>query len=150
MKLSQLISEYVAFKKSLGEVGRTDGYVLRAFGRAMGDETDIRDVQPGRVNAFLAGTGPVTSHWHRKHCSLVSFYRYVIGHGHVASSPLPTMLPKQAERFARTFTPAMNCAVCSMRLALTEPNEPSWSHILSEPFYCCFTERDCESARLSP
>jgi integrase/recombinase XerD len=99
MKLSQLISEYVAFKRSLGEVGRTDGYVLRAFGRAIGDEADIRDVRPGQVNAFLAGRGPVTSHWHRKHCSLVSFYRYAIGHGHVASSPLPTALPNQAERF---------------------------------------------------
>lgn len=100
MKLSQLISEYVAFRKSLGEVGRTNGYILRAFGKAMGDETDIGDVQPDRVNAFLAGSGPVTSHWHRKHSSLISFYRYAIAHGHVASSPLPTVLPKQPERFA--------------------------------------------------
>jgi len=100
MKLSQLISEYVAFRKSLGEVGRTNGYILRAFSKAMGDEADIGDVQPYRVNAFLAGSGPVTSHWHRKHSSLISFYRYAIAHGHVASSPLPTVLPKQAERFA--------------------------------------------------
>ncbi len=100
MKLSQLIGEYVAFKKSLGGVGRTDEYVLRAFSRAMGDEIDIRDVQSDQVSAFLAGSGPVTSHWHRKYCSLISFYRYAIAHGHVASSPLPTVLPKQAERFA--------------------------------------------------
>lgn len=100
MKLSQLISEYVAFRKSLGEVGRTNGYVLRAFGRAMGDEIDIGDVQPDRVNAFLAGSGSVTSYWHRKHSSLTSFYRYAIAHGHVASSPLPTVLPKPPERFA--------------------------------------------------
>jgi hypothetical protein len=55
MKLSQLIYEYIAFRKSLGEVGRTDGYCLRAFSRAMGDEVDIRDVLSDRVNTFLAG-----------------------------------------------------------------------------------------------
>ena len=36
MKLSQLIYEYIAFRKSLGEVARTNGYCLRAFGQAMG------------------------------------------------------------------------------------------------------------------
>jgi len=100
MKLSQLISQYIAFKKSLGEVVRTNGYALRAFGRAMGEEVDIRDVQADRVNAFLSGTGPVTSAWHRKHSCLSSFYRYAIAHGHVACSPLPTVLPKQPARFA--------------------------------------------------
>lgn len=100
MKLSQLIGEYIAFRKSLGIIGRTEGYILRAFGRAMGDETDIRDVQPDRVNAFLSGSGQVTVNWHRKHSSLISFYRYAIAHGQVASSPLPTVLPKTPERFA--------------------------------------------------
>jgi integrase/recombinase XerD len=100
MKLSQLVDEYIAFKKSLGVVGRTDGFMLRAFAKAMGDEIDILDVDPNRVLAFIAGNGPVTSHWHRKHCTLTCFYRYAITHGHVASSPLPTVLPKQPERFA--------------------------------------------------
>jgi len=100
MKLSQLIYEYIAFRKSLGEVARTNGYCLRAFSRAMGDEVDIREVLSDRVNTFLAGNGPVTSYWHRKHSSLTSFYRYAIAHGHVAFSPLPTVLPKQPERFA--------------------------------------------------
>jgi integrase/recombinase XerD len=99
MKLSLLVNEYIAFKKSLGVVGRTDGYVLRAFAKAMGDEVDIRAVQPDRVSAFLAGDGPVTLHWHRKHSTLTSFYRYAIAHGHVAISPLPTALPKPPERF---------------------------------------------------
>lgn len=100
MKLSQLVNEYIAFKKSLGVVGRTDWFTLRAFAKAMGDEVDIRTVQPDRVSAFLAGSGPVTSHWHRKHCTLASFYRYAISHDHVTSSPLPTTLPKQPKSFA--------------------------------------------------
>ena len=100
MNLSQLISQYIAFKKSLGEVCRTDGYVLRAFGIEM-DEINIRDVQTDRVNAFLAGKGgSITSGWHRKHSALISFYRYAMAHGHVACSPLPTVVPKQSERFA--------------------------------------------------
>jgi site-specific recombinase XerD len=98
MKLSQLVSEYVAFRKSLGFVGRSDWFTLRAFAKAMGDEIDVQAVQPDRVSAFLTGTGPVTSHWHRKHSTLISFYRYAIAHGHVASSPLPTVVPKQPKR----------------------------------------------------
>lgn len=99
MKLSQLVDEYIVFKKSLGVVGRTDGFTLRAFAKAMGD-VEIRAVVPDRVSTFLAGGGPVTSHWHRKHCTLTSFYRYALAHGHVGCSPLPTVLPKQPERFA--------------------------------------------------
>ena len=56
MKLSQSISEYVAFRKALGVVGRTDRFILQAFAKAMGKEIDIRAVQPDRVSAFFPET----------------------------------------------------------------------------------------------
>lgn len=148
MKLSQLISEYIAFRKSLGIIGRTEGYILRAFGRAMGDETDIRDVQPDRVNAFLSGSGQVTVNWHRKHSSLISFYRYAIAHGHVASSPLPTVLPKTPERFA-PYTAATRFAVCLTPLTFIDM-DASLSRTLFGVFYFCFMELDYGLARPFP
>ena len=43
--------------------------------------------------------GPVTSAWHVKHTTLLGFYRYAIGRGHVAEAPLPTVLPKRPPAF---------------------------------------------------
>ena len=99
MKLHQLISQYVAFRKSMGEKFNTCECVLKAFCRAMGDQVDINDVRADRVVTFLAGAGPVTSHWHRKHTTLRGFYRYAISRGWVISSPLPTVVPQLPARF---------------------------------------------------
>lgn len=92
MKLATLVTTYVAFKRSLGMRFISDANLLRAYCRAMG-EIDVAAVAPGAVRAFLAGTGPVTTYWHQKYKSLGSFYRYAIGRGFVATSPLPTTVP---------------------------------------------------------
>jgi integrase/recombinase XerD len=147
MNLSQLVSEYIAFKKSLGVVGRTDGFSLRAFAKGMGDEIDIREVAHDQVLAFITGNGPITSNWHRKHCTLTSFYRYAIAHGHVASSPLPAVVPKQPKRFAayiysRDELRRLLEATDSYRHGrLIEPHTFALS-------YCCSMEQDCASVRL--
>lgn len=99
MRLRQLISQYVAFRKSMGERFNTCEYVLKAFCRAMGNQVDINDVRADRVGTFLAGAGPVTNHWHRKHTTLRGFYRYAISRGWVISSPLPTVVPQLPPRF---------------------------------------------------
>ena len=56
-------------------------------------------MQADRVKAFLDGRGPITRYWHRKLTVLRGFYRYAISRGYVAVAPLPTMVPKQPERF---------------------------------------------------
>lgn len=129
MKLRQLVEQYVAFKQSLGADFRTSAYALKAFSKALGDELDVQDVQPQQVNAFLVGTGPITSHWHRKHSALVGFYDYAISHRYVATSPLPTVLPKKPERCApyiythdelrRLFS---STAACQRQRTLLEPD----------------------------
>lgn len=92
MKLATLVSTHVAFKRSLGMRFLSDANLLRAYCRAMGG-IDGAAVAPGAVRAFLAGPGPVTTYWHQKHKILSSFYRYAIGRGCVATSPLPTTVP---------------------------------------------------------
>ena len=64
----------------------------------MGDIT-LADVQPAPVLAFLAGKGPVTRFWHRKHEVLIGFYRFAIARGYCTVSPLPTLVPKRPPAF---------------------------------------------------
>jgi integrase/recombinase XerD len=99
MKLKQLIAQYVAFRKSMGNDFETVERLFKTFCRAMGDEIEVDDVTADRVKAFLDGAGPITSYWHRKHTTLNGFYRYALSRGHVSVSPLPTLTPKQPERF---------------------------------------------------
>ena len=99
MNLQQLIERYVCHRQSLGEKFQTNGYILRAFGRAIGGEADVADVRAEQVNAFLAGSGPLTRTWHGKYHALLAFYRYAISRGHVTSAPLPTVVPKRPPPF---------------------------------------------------
>jgi len=98
MKLSQLATEYVTFKQSLGMRFRTECVILDAFCRAIGD-IDITQVSSSSVQNYLAGTGPITTFWHRKFEALNGFYRYVISRGHISLSPLPKILPKRPAPF---------------------------------------------------
>ena len=98
MNLQLLIEQYIAHRRSLGEQGST-GYVLRAFGRAVGAGADIADVRGEQVDAFLAGTGPITRTWHDKYNTLRVFYRYAVSRGYVATAPLPVVIPKRPPPF---------------------------------------------------
>lgn len=92
MTLADLVHTYVAFKRALGMRFVSEAKLLRAYCRALG-EIEAAAVPPAAVRAFLAGTGPVTAYWHLKYRILGSFYRYAIGRGFVASSPLPATVP---------------------------------------------------------
>jgi integrase/recombinase XerD len=93
MKLSALAAQYVAYKQSMGMRFHTEARTLRSFCRAMG-EISVAEIAPGHVQAYIAGAGPVTRFWHRKHEVLRGFYRFAMARGYVASSPLPKIVPK--------------------------------------------------------
>jgi integrase/recombinase XerD len=99
MNLQQLIEQYIAFRKSLGELQGSNAATLRAFGRFIGAAADIAHVRAEQVDAFLAGTGPRTLNWHIKLSRLRPFYRYAISRGYVVTSPLPTVIPKKPPPF---------------------------------------------------
>jgi len=98
MKLAQAIHDYIALKQSLGSRFHTEATVLKAFCKALGDVA-IGDVAPHRVARYLAGSGPVTRHWHRKYEALSGFYRFALARGYVLHSPLPTTVPKPPQAF---------------------------------------------------
>ena len=93
MKLSALVAQYVAYKQSMGMRFHTEARTLRSFCRAMGDIA-VAEVAADRVQAYIAGSGPVTRFWHRKHEVLRGFYRFAMARGYATSSPLPKMVPK--------------------------------------------------------
>jgi integrase/recombinase XerD len=93
MRLRDLVETYVTFERALGLRLCSEASTLRAFCRAMGD-IEVADVQPAAVLAFIAGNGPVTAAWKQKASVLRSFYRYAIGRGFAATSPLPATVPK--------------------------------------------------------
>ena len=93
MKLAQAVHDYIALKQSLGSRFHTEATVLKAFCNALG-EVAIVEVEPHRVASYLAGSGPVTRHWHRKYEALSGFYRFALARGYVLHSPLPTTVPK--------------------------------------------------------
>ena len=49
--------------------------------------------------AFLAGAGPVTRFWERKHSALSGLYRFAVARGYVDHSPLPRTVPKPQQAF---------------------------------------------------
>ena len=63
MNLSDLVTHYVTFRRTLGERCQTNERLLRSFCRAVGPQTPRTRIRPEAVAAFLAGSGPVTSAW---------------------------------------------------------------------------------------
>ena len=98
MSLSEIVSQYITYKQSMGMRFHTEARTLKSFCKAMGD-VGIAEVQPDRVQAFLAGTGPLTRFWHRKHEALRGFYRFAMARSHATVSPLPSRVPQPPHAF---------------------------------------------------
>lgn len=98
MKLSQIVATYVAHRQGMGMRFHTEARVLRLFCRAVGD-VSMPEITADQVLAFLAGTGPLTRYWERKHSALSGLYRFAVARGHVAHSPLPRTVPRPQQAF---------------------------------------------------
>jgi integrase/recombinase XerD len=94
MNIKNLVTQYVAFRRALGELCNTSEIHLRAFCRTIGPRTPIAQIRLKDVNAFLAGTGPFTNTWFSKYTALKGAFKFAISRGELATAPLPTDLPK--------------------------------------------------------
>ncbi|MGB5830727.1 MAG: tyrosine-type recombinase/integrase [Thiohalocapsa sp.] len=106
MNLAQVVHDYVSLKQSMGSRFRTEATIFKAFCKAVGDIA-ITDVEPRQVTSYLAGSGPVTRYWHRKYEALKGFYRFALGRGYVALSPLPKTVPQRPEPFRPYIFPEL-------------------------------------------
>lgn len=96
MKLSQLIAEYVTFKKAMGMRFQSEAGIFRSFNRAVGDP-ELATIDPDAVTTFLAGKGPITATWHLKYKVLKGLFRFAVSRGYADSDPLPRNVPKHPE-----------------------------------------------------
>ncbi len=98
MILSEIIARFVDHRQAIGMRFRTEVRTLKSFCRFVGDRP-LPEVTADRVLAFLAGRGPVTRFWERKHSVLAGFYRFAMARGHTNIWPLPRAVPKPTEAF---------------------------------------------------
>lgn len=87
MNLLPAVEAYVCLRRALGADFTTAAKVLRSFGRTLGD-LPLEAVGGQQCEAFCWGR-----HRRRfareKHATLNGFFRYLVGRGHLAISPLP-------------------------------------------------------------
>lgn len=96
MNLYQLVNQYVAYRKALGEKFKTNESYLKAFCRAIGAETSIESITEEMVHRFLyAKSETVTTGWFIKHTAILGMYQYAISRNYVKEVPLPKTLPKR-------------------------------------------------------
>lgn len=95
MNINDLVTHYVAFRRTMGERCKTGEDILRSFCRAVGLRKHVTEIRVKAVAAFLDGRGPITGTWHLKYSVLKGFFRFAISRGHLNKAPLPTGLPKR-------------------------------------------------------
>ncbi|NLF70390.1 MAG: tyrosine-type recombinase/integrase [Candidatus Anammoximicrobium sp.] len=95
MNIHDLVTQYVDFRRTLGEKCKTNEAILRSFCRAVGPQTRVTRVRVRQVATFLAGTGPISSNWHAKYSALNGFFQFAVSHAYLDKAPLPTQLPKR-------------------------------------------------------
>ena len=143
MKLNELTTRYIDFKRNTGMRFGSEAWVLRAFCRAMGD-IDINAVRPEAVVVYIAGDGPVTSFWHHKFKILDGFYRYAIARGYTQALPL---CPSVRRLTLLTSTPPMNSVACSPRRSTSIRPQVLYKRSRFAPCCCCSIAPGCASVK---
>lgn len=100
MTLLPAIEAYIRLKRSLGAVFSSDARILQSFGRRFGD-IPLDTISSETCHAFCRGSGSPTRFWERKYVTLHGFFSYLVGRGHLTTSPLRKPHP----RVQRTFQP---------------------------------------------
>ena len=113
MKLTQLIAQYVAFRKSLGQDFESDRRRLATFSRFVGESAEIDSVKPPQVAAFLTGREPITGYWHLKYRTLRGFFSHAVTRGFSPHHPYPPRSPNRRRALSLTSTPGSSCATSS-------------------------------------
>lgn len=99
MKIQALVEQYIAHRRAMGEEQRSPGYLLRAFGRFVGETVNLDAITSDQVEAFLGSRKPLARSWHSKYYVLHVFFKYALRRGHITRSPLPAVVPKRPPAF---------------------------------------------------
>jgi integrase/recombinase XerD len=89
MTVNDIVVQYVAFRKSLGNDFTSAESLLKIFSRYVGENIELSALTAEQVQKFLAGTGSISGYWRRKYHTLRGLYRYAISRGFTDRAPLP-------------------------------------------------------------
>jgi integrase/recombinase XerD len=93
MNMAEVVEVYLARQRSLGMRFESAERLLHRFCRGLGNP-EVSKVTPELVATFLRGQGNLSASWLLRYRVLTGLYRFAVGRGYVAGSPLPTTLPK--------------------------------------------------------
>lgn len=94
MTLNDLVTQYLAFRRTLGKRAKMTEYILRAFCRAVGPQARVRQIRRSAVSGFVGGSEPTTRAWHARYSALKGFFQFAVRRGHLGKAPLPADVPK--------------------------------------------------------
>ncbi len=100
MTIHDLVTQYLAFRRTLGKRAKTTEGILRSFCRAVGPRTRVRQIRRRDVSGFFGGE-PITRTWHAKYSALKGLFQFAVSRGHLGKAPLPAEVPK----YPPTVTP---------------------------------------------
>lgn len=88
MNLLRAIQDYVRIRRELGADFSSAAKMLRAFGRSVGD-VPVDAIVADQCAAFCHPYESGKRYQWEKHVTLNAFFRYLLGRGHLSTSPLP-------------------------------------------------------------
>jgi integrase/recombinase XerD len=93
MKLSNIITEYLAYKRALGMKFGVEGRMFSSFCRLVGD-VKMNSITTKQIQLFLNGHTPISSFWKRKYTAISGLYRFALSRKYVRTLPLPNYHPQ--------------------------------------------------------
>jgi len=95
MNISDVVTEYVTYKRALGLRFNTEANIFASFCRHSGvGEVPIASITADCIRRFLDGDTPISSYWVRKHTAFAGLYRYALSRGYTTASPVPRYCPQ--------------------------------------------------------
>lgn len=98
MRPARLVEDYLTYKRALGHRFVSDGFILRAFCRSIG-ERSLAQVSSDHLLAFLRKGRPGEETVARKHRVLAGLYRYARARYELVLPALPRLQRRQASNF---------------------------------------------------
>lgn len=93
MKLSNIITEYLVYKRTLGMNFGVEERMFSSFRRLVGD-VQMDSITAKQIQLFLNGNTPISSFWKRKYTAISGLYRFALSRKYISKLPLPNYHPQ--------------------------------------------------------
>lgn len=103
MKITEAISKYVVFRRSVGEKFDTEPRLMNLFSKFIGHDTEMSSISKQQCLLFLyhrpSFENGLTAYWFNIYGALEGLFNWAIVRGIMASSPLPMDKPRRPQSY---------------------------------------------------